>query len=111
MIDKADLFVPRLPQDDIEIPGVGTVRVRGLSRHEAVVMQAQTGPGMSERKMLTFGLVNPMLTEDEAGRWQHASPAGELEPVTNRIAELSGMKLGADKTAYKSDGGQPDAGV
>jgi hypothetical protein len=110
-MDKEALFAPRLPEDDVEVPGVGTVRVRGLSRAEAMHVQAANGPEATERRILALGMVDPPLTEAEAGRWQKASPAGELEPVTDRIAELSGMKPGADKETYKSFRDGSESGV
>lgn len=110
-MDKDLLFKPRLPEDDVEIPGVGTVRVRGLSRIEAMHVQAAKGPEATERRILALGLVDPKLTEAEAGRWQDASPAGELEPVTDRIAELSGMNPGSDRETYRTFRDEPGAGV
>ena len=112
-MDKELLLKPRLPEDDVEIPGVGTVRVRGLSRYEVLLAQREQpkGAGAMERVILRFGLVDPELTEDEVTQWQKASPAGELEPVTRRIQALSGMGEGADKAQYKSVRDEPDAGV
>lgn len=110
-MDREALFAPRLPEDDVEIPGVGTVRVRGLSRIEAMHVQAANGAEATERRILALGMVDPALTEADAGRWQKASPAGELEPVTTRIAELSGIDQGAAKSAYKSIRDEPGDGV
>jgi hypothetical protein len=108
-VDKEALFTPRLPEDDVEVPNVGTVRVRGLSRIEAMHVQAANGTEATERRMLALGLVDPKLTEAEAGKWQDASPAGELEAVTDRIAELSGMKPEAVKEAVKAFEADPEA--
>lgn len=112
-MDKELLFQPRLPEDEVPIPGVGTVRVRGLSRWEVLAAQREQskGAGAMERVMLRFGLVDPVLTEDEVARWQKSSPAGEIEPVARRIAVLSGIAPGADKEAYKSLHDASDAGV
>lgn len=117
-MDKAKLFAPRLPEADVEVPGLGvTVRVRGLSRVEVLAMRKATdnentldGPRVLvlERKMLAAGMVDPELTEAEAGRWQAASAAGELEPVVNKIQELSGLLEDSGKAAYKSDGGRSE---
>lgn len=109
-MDKADLFRPRLPEEDVEIPG-GTVRVRGLSRLEAMDVQQAGGPQVIERRMLALAMVDPKLTEDEVRQWQNASPASEIEPVTDAIARLSGLAPGADKETYKSFRGEPGAGV
>jgi len=110
-VDRAELFKPRLPQEAIQIPGVGMVLVRGLSRHEAIVMQSVKGVSAQERIMLRFGMVDPEISEEEAGQWQNASPAGEIEPVTMLITKLSGMGPGADKEAYKSLRSGSDDGV
>lgn len=107
-MDKSLLFVPRLPEDDVEVPGIGTVRVRGLSRAEAMAVNGAKGTEATERRMLHFGLVDPQLSEAEAGRWMDAATAGELEPVSRRIAELSGMLAGSAKEAVKEFEANPD---
>jgi len=107
----AELLKPRCPSEEYEIPGVGTITVRGLTRLEAINMQGMKGVATQERFMLVCGLVDPILTEADAAAWQRNSPAGELEPVTNLITRLSGMGPGADKEAYKSLPSQSDDGV
>jgi hypothetical protein len=109
-MDKELLFRPRLPEAEVEVPGVGTVRVRALNRAEVMAIQGRSGAAR-ERAFLAAGLVDPILTEAEVGRWQQASPAGELELVTNAIGELSGMIEGAEKEAYKSLPDGSDDGV
>lgn len=91
------------PEDDVEIPGLGTVRVRGLSRHEVIHVQAANGKGVAavERLTVSLGLIDPQMTEDEVRQWQKVSGAMELDPVTRAIARLSGLAPGADKQAYK----------
>jgi len=110
-VDKELLLKPRLPEADVEVPGIGTVRVRGLNRAEAMRVQAAKGVEATERVILALGMVDPALTEAEAGQWQKAAPAGEIEPVSRVIAELSGMVEGADKAAYKSVRDDGGAGV
>lgn len=108
-MDKELLFKPRLPEEEIEVPGVGTMRVRGLNRIEAMHVQAANGPEATERRILSLGLVDPVLTEAEVGRWQKASAAGEIEPVSTRIAVLSGMAPDAAKEQVKAFEANPDA--
>ena len=102
-MEKELLFKPRLPEADMELE-VGTIRVRGLTRAEAMIVQNEKGTAAIERKMLHFAMLDPEVTEAEAGQWQKASPVGELETVTKKTQELSGMLEAADKAAYKSDG-------
>ncbi len=93
----------RLPQDKIDIEGVGVVTVRGLNRAEAMqVQQAGDTPGEQEPWILHFGMVEPALSYDDAVAWAGSAPAGELQVVTVRIAELSGMADGQAKDATKS---------
>lgn len=102
----------RLPTDVVPIDGMGKVEVRGLSRYEVLVSkdkEERLGVVAMERMMLAAGVVNPSMTEADVTAWQKAAPAGEIEPVINKIAELSGMLDDAAKAAYKSNGGGPVA--
>lgn len=117
-MDKELLFKPRLAEEDVNIPGVGTVRVRALSRAEVLMVRKATdlagdvdGPRalVLERKMLAAAMVEPALTESEVGRWQQASAAGELEPVTEAIQRLSGMLPNSAKEAYRELEADPEA--
>lgn len=107
-MDKELLFKPRLTEADVEIPGVGTVRVRALNRAEAMRVESTKGTEARERVILALGMVDPELTEAEVGRWQTAAPAGELQPVAVRIAELSGLLEAAPKEAMQTFRGEPD---
>lgn len=115
-VDKSVLLKDRLPEADVEIPGVGVVHVRGLSRGEVLGLQKKVGDGADraarmERETIALAMVDPVLTVMEVQRWQEASPAGELEPVTEKIQELSGMKETSEKEAVLDFRGEPDAGV
>lgn len=106
---KARLLAPRLPEADVEVPGVGTVRVRGLNRAEAMSVQAANGIEATERRILALGMVDPPMTEAEAGQWQKNAPAGEIDPVSTKIAELSGMLPGSAKAVVREFIDNPDA--
>lgn len=101
-MDKKLLLKPRLPEAEVEIPGVGKVRVRGLSRAEAMLVRQVEDVKAFECRMIALGMVEPKLTEDEVEQWQQATTPAELEAITSAILDLSGMAVGADKTAYKS---------
>jgi hypothetical protein len=47
-------------------------------------VQAAKGIEATERKILALGMVDPTMTEAEAGQWQKASPGGEIEAVSLR---------------------------
>lgn len=105
---KARLLKPRLGEEEIEIEGVGVVRIRALTRGEVLRLTPQK-MAMRERMMLTWGMVDPRMTEDEVAAWSKASPAGELERVTIAIARLSGLEVGQPKEVYKEFDDDPDA--
>lgn len=91
------------PTDEVEI-SVGTVTVRGMSRHELGL--ADGDPLENERKILAACMVDPVLTEDDVAQWQ-ATPgtAGDILDVVDTINRLSGLKgraERAEKEAYKS---------
>jgi hypothetical protein len=107
--DKELLFKERLPEAEVEVPNVGTIRVRALSRDEALKVRSSADVATIERRMIAAACLDPVLTVDEVKRWQLASPAGELEPITEKITELSGMTDGAAKEAYLEFEQNPDA--
>lgn len=102
IVDKSALFAPRLPESDVEVPGVGTVRVRALTRAEVMRAQktAKDDPAALEQQVLSAGMVEPRLSVTEVQRWMEAAPANELEPVQEAILALSGMGKKAAKEAY-----------
>jgi hypothetical protein len=100
-VDKALLLAPRLAQDEVQVPGVGAVKVRGLTRAEVAKIGNRDGLE-AERMAISLAMVDPVLTEDEVGQWQESAPAMEIQPVLVRINELSGLTKQAQKEAYKS---------
>lgn len=102
MIDKDALLAKReQTTEDVELPALGgTVRVRGLSRSEALkVTGRKLDAGEAERVLLAIALLDPVLTEDEVRTWQRNAPAGELQPIQDAILRLSGMSASAVKEA------------
>lgn len=102
MIDKAALLKQRFGEEEVEIPGVGTVRVRALTRGEALQVQGvESDVAELERKLIAWAMVEPKLTENEVKTWQDSSPAGELQTITEAIVRLSGMEQHAQREAMK----------
>jgi len=111
-VDKSALLAARLPSEEVEIPGVGTVTLRGLSRYELHLAGKGTeDPALVERRMISYAMVDPQLSVDDVEQWQKVSPAGELGPVTEKLRELSGLAEGAAKSGVAGPGEEPDAGV
>jgi len=105
-VDKSTLLARRLPTGEVEIPEVGTITVRGLSLAEMLLLRGEERLVM-DRKTLAWAMVDPALTEDEAAQWQQSATAYEIEAVTAKISELSGITKTDAKEAYKSVRDQP----
>ena len=108
MIDKAALLKPRLPEREVDIEGVGSVRVRGLSRAESLDIPAMVDAAR-EATIISRGLVDPAMSVAEVQQWMAAAPAGEFDSVSQAIGELSGLLESSGQDAYKSNGSGPDA--
>lgn len=117
-LGKEALLAPRndtahgMPEADVEITGKGIVRVRGLSRGEVFRCQklAESTEAL-ECKIIAFGMVEPAMTEAEVRQWGRNAPAGEFEPVVDKIKELSGLSDGASKSGVQGVRGGPGDGV
>lgn len=103
-MDKELLTKSRIDGADhlgtVDIPDVGTITVRGLSRHEYIVGQGYTeDPLKQERYLLSCAMVDPVMGEDDVAAWQKASDPQEINLVSLKVNELSGIGKGADKSA------------
>lgn len=125
-MDKAQLLKP--PPDveiaaTVPLPSGGQVGVRGLSRDEqlrAVKQDDVTADGMPrfertaiiESRIVAAGMVDPVMTPDEVREWQKVpGRASDVNAVSVRIQELSGMMPDSQKEAYKSVPSEPEPGV
>lgn len=111
-MDKSTLTAARLNSEDLELPGVGTITVRGLSRFELLLagkLADDKGTAAMEQHMLSMAMVDPEMSTKDVEAWQKASPAGEIAPVISLVNRLSGVGQGADKSGVHGDGAEPSA--
>lgn len=106
-MDKEALLANRLPTQPLNIPGVGEITIRALSRAQRGVFAklADNDVAVFDRKVIAAAMVEPSLTEDEARRWLENAPAGETTIVMEAIGELSGWDREVkelQKAAFKS---------
>lgn len=92
---------------EVEVAG-GSVKVRALTRAEVLdVRGLSKDPAKFERRLLSYAMVEPKLTEAEVKLWQENSTVTEIEDVTDKVMELSGLKdraERADKSRLQEDG-------
>lgn len=103
-VDKAKLLAQRTgDRRTVTVPGVGDVVVRGLTRAEVLSIQKKGEVDVAEMEALlvSFAMVEPEMTLDEVKQWQTVAPAGELEPISRAIQELSGLEAVAVKEQMK----------
>lgn len=89
------LPVVALPTDVVVVADQ-EVKVRGLSRAEALRLQTFNGDlEEAENHILACGAG---VTDEEAREWRHNTAADIVGPVIDRICELSGLFEGAQKS-------------
>lgn len=104
-MDKSLLLKPRLPESEVDVPDVGIVRVRGLSRLEAIEATKRQESGGTEalyRYLLQTGMVDPALTADDVEAWMAAATTDQIDPVAVEIGVLSGVMPESAKEAVRT---------
>lgn len=99
-VDKATLLAKRTgDRRTVTVPGLGDVVVRGLTRAEVLSIQScgPTEAAEIEALLVSMAMVEPALSLDEVKQWQAVAPAGELEPISQAVQELSGLHTVAVK--------------
>lgn len=84
-----------LPRDKVDLAGE-QVEVRGLSSYEVAQLAGYAGDRAgAEVFVLSCGAE---MTEADAREWLRTVPAEAAAPLVDRIAELSGLAEGAQKS-------------
>lgn len=111
-MEKAQLFVDLTEAEDVTISR-GVVRVRGLSRYEIMMCANPDFPNLvKEQKQLSLAMLEPNMSEADVDLWQRTPGAfRDIQTVVEAVNRLSAVGKDAQKAAYKSDGGGPDAGI
>lgn len=101
----ADLTTPAVPvvsrEEDFELPSGLTVRIRPLTRMEVLIIGKRDLPtDKKEAAFMSKAMVLPAMSEEDVKRWQTNSATGDMQELTERVQEISGMtKKGAKATA------------
>lgn len=104
----AALMTSHLKTGEVELDGVGSVLVRGLSRWEMIETQKLENDRQRQDNLaISFGLVEPVMTEDQVMAWRKAGAVMELEQVARKINALSGIGKDAAKSDVPGDGDGP----
>lgn len=111
MLTREQILARKTGKGTATLPDGSTVAVRALTRDE--VLESQELHSLAERDnfIVATGMTNPKLSIEDVAAWAAGAAAGDLVAVSDRIAEISGLKPGADKEAYKTFRDEPGDGV
>jgi hypothetical protein len=108
-VDKAALLGMTVPTEEYEIPGVGAIVLRGLTRLELAHVLSLEGKMLKqEQASLSLAMVDPPMTEQDVAEWQKSSPGGLINDIATVINRLSGLGKGAAKSRVPADGDEPN---
>lgn len=98
MLTREEILAKAVDQEVVTLPSGGQVKVRGLTRDEALEVQEAEGTAARDNVTIARGLVEPTLTVDEVAAWAQSAPAADSIEISRAIARLSGMTEGAGKS-------------
>jgi hypothetical protein len=96
-VDKAELLARKATDntDTVPIGDIGSVTVRGLSAGE--VERAKESDDYLGH-LLSAALLDPTMTPTEVRTWLDTAPGGDTVTVIDKVAMLSGLEEGAQKS-------------
>lgn len=99
MLTRDEILARATGGEVVNLPSGGQVKVRGLSRDEAIGVQDREGTAARDNYVIATGLVEPALTEADVAAWGALEGgAGDLVELSKVISRLSGMGEGAGKS-------------
>lgn len=98
MLTREEILARAVGEEVVTLPSGGQVRVRGLTRDEALEVQEAEGTAARDNITIARGLVEPALTVEEVAQWAKSAPAADSIEISRAVARLSGMVEGAGKS-------------
>lgn len=90
------------------IPGVGKVKLKGMTRWEMVEVGKLEGDRQKQDNLAIFyGTERPKCSQDQIMAWRKAGWCMELEEAARKINALSGIGKDAAKSNVSGDGAGP----
>lgn len=98
MLTRDEILARKTGRGKAVLPDGSEVEVRALTRDEVLDANGYKTDAERDNFIVHTGLTNPKLSLEDVAAWAANSDAGDLVAVSERIAELSGLKKGADKS-------------
>lgn len=109
MLDR-EAFLKSSPPERVVELSTGSVRVRGISRAEALTLKGQD-LSVLEPRIIQFGLVEPELSAADVDEWYLHANCLDVDIMVRAISELSGLSAAAPKSDVPGVTEQPRSGV
>lgn len=89
------LPIIQLPSEDFVFSNGETIRIRGLSRAEAIQVASLIGDiAELERKAISCAT---QVSEAEVTTWHSSTPQADVENLVNAISRISGLDISVGK--------------
>jgi hypothetical protein len=98
VLTREEILAKTRGEETVELKSGGSVRVRGLSRNEALAVQECEGTAARDNLMISLGMIEPKLSVEDVAAWADAGSAGDAADVGETIGQLSGFREGAGKS-------------
>lgn len=98
MLTREQILARKTGKGAATLPDGSTVAIRALTRDEVLASQGLDSLADRDNYIVATGMTDPKLSIEDVAAWAAEGDAGDLVAVTDGIAELSGLKQGADKS-------------
>jgi hypothetical protein len=98
MLTRDEILARKIGKGVAVLPDGSEVGVRALTRDEVLTAEGQPTGEARSNYIVSTGMTDPKMSAEDVAAWASGGAAGDLVAVSERIAELSGLKQGADKS-------------
>lgn len=98
MLTRDQILARKTGKGTATLPDGSTVAIRALTRDEVLESQERGSLADRDNYIVAMGMTDPQLSIEDVAAWAAEGDAGDLVAVSDGIAELSGLKKGADKS-------------
>lgn len=99
MLTRDEILARKTGHGKAVLPDGSEVAVRALTRDQVARVNDITDTVERDNLIISMGMTDPKLSVEDVAAWGAEGNAGDLVAVSDRIAELSGLKKGADKSS------------
>jgi hypothetical protein len=110
MVTKEELLASAsVPTEDYDMPRVGLIKLKGLTRQESLEVGQAKNLVEQDRLLIMHGIAEPKLNYKDVETLSATMSSGTLEEITQAIARLSGMLKESGRQAM--DDFRPESGA